>query len=111
MKVDKETPERRKPIPQVVTLPKKKQAPSKESSDDGNSTVDENASVTKEHEENASNTGNSTGDKNASNDGNSTGNASVRMAANLTVPAVFDPKLEHLMTYYFLALGDQHDVR
>ena len=23
---------------------------------------------------------------------------------------VFDPKLEHLMTYYFMALGDQHDI-
>ena len=33
------------------------------------------------------------------------------MAANLTAPAVFDPKLEHLMTYYFLALGDQYDIR
>ena len=25
--------------------------------------------------------------------------------------SVFDPKLEHLLTYYFMAIGDQHDIR
>ena len=24
---------------------------------------------------------------------------------------VFNPKLEHLLTYYFMAIGDQHDIQ
>ena len=102
LKVGKETPERRKSIPQVVTLPKKKQAPTEESSDDSNSTVDENASVTKKQA--------SSSEENALNTGNSTRDASVTMA-NLPATAVFDPKFEHLLTTYVRAIGDQHDIR
>ena len=75
-----ESPEVTKITFQAVTLTKKKQASSsEESSNDGNSTGDENASVT--------------------------------MASNLPTNAVFDPKFEHLLTYYFMAIGDQHDIR
>ena len=75
-----ESPEVMKITPQVVTLLKKNQVSSSdESSNDGNSTGDENVSVT--------------------------------MASNLPTNAVFDPKFEHLLTYYFMAHGDQHDIQ
>ena len=45
-----------------------------------------------------------------SNNGNSTENGNASITA-ITMTSVFDPKLEHLMTHYFMALGDQHDIR
>ena len=49
----------------------------------------------------------------SSNDSSSTGdeNASVKMASNLPTNVVFDSKFEHLLTYYFMANCDQHDIR
>jgi len=63
--------------PQVVTLPKTKQAKSSEE---------------------------------LSINGNSTGDESVLLVTPVTMASVFDTKLEDLLTYYFMAISDQHDI-
>ena len=59
--------------------------------------------------------GNSTGDesKKSSNGGNSTGDERALLVVHpaVTMTSAFDPKFEHLMTYYFIAIGDQYDIR
>ena len=49
----------------------------------------------------------------SSNDGNSTGGESALLVIHsaVTMTSTFDPKFEHLMTYYFMAISDQHDIR
>ena len=48
----------------------------------------------------------------SSNDSNSTGDESALLVTHsaVTMTSVFDPKFEHLLTYYFMAIGDQHDI-
>ena len=104
------TPDRRKPVPQVVTLPKKIQALSEESSDDNNSTAEENAPVTKE-QENASNTSNSTGDGNSTRDENASRNTNSTGNASATMNTPFDTKLEHVLINYLRAAGADHHIR
>ena len=44
----------------------------------------------------------------SSSDNNSTDGLRV---TQVTMASVFDPKFEHLLTNYFMAIGDQHDIR
>ena len=45
-----------------------------------------------------------------SNDDNSTRDESALLVTPVTMTSVFDPKFEHLLTYYFMAIGDQHYI-
>ena len=49
-------------------------------------------------------------EKSSSND-NSTKDDGALLVTQVTMTSVSDPKFEHLLTYYFMAIGDQHDIR
>ena len=53
----------------------------------------------------------SSSDNNSTGDGNSTGDESALLETQVTIAPVFDPKFEHLLTNYFMAIGYQHDIR
>ena len=47
----------------------------------------------------------------SSTDSNSTGDESALHGTQVKMTSSFDPKLEHMLTNYFMAIGDQHDIR
>ena len=52
-------------------------------------------------------------DEKSSSDDNSTEDESALLVNHpaVTMMSVFDPKFEHLLTYYFMAISNQHDIR
>ena len=46
----------------------------------------------------------------SSTNGNSTGDESALRVTQVKMTSSFDPKLEHLLTNYSMAIGDQHDI-
>ena len=52
----------------------------------------------------------SSADNKSSSDDNSTGSESALLVTPVKIAPSFDMKLEHLLTNYFMAIGDQHDI-